>query len=125
MARRFSASPPPRRVPLDRRGTVEHEFAFKVIGDKIASTKSADGQSTGTGTPYYFCCVGCKPRFDGTKCKFGYDPTYLLSLKQRSRANSFNISNLYHPLGNRLQKFDSGAMTASQYNGCAGYSDRR
>ena len=46
---------------------------------------------------------------DGTRCTFGYDATYQLTLEQRSGANAYNTSYVYDPLGNRLQKFDSGA----------------
>ena len=35
-----------------------------VTGDKIASAKAAAGHSTYKGKTYYFCCAGCKPRFD-------------------------------------------------------------
>ena len=41
-----------------------------VTGDKIASTKVAVGHSTFKGTTYYFCCAGCKPRFDKDPAKF-------------------------------------------------------
>ena len=41
-----------------------------VTGDKIASTKAAVGHSTFKGKTYYFCCAGCKPRFDKDPAKF-------------------------------------------------------
>ena len=41
-----------------------------VTGDKIASVKDAIGQSTFKGKTYYFCCDGCKPRFDRDPAKF-------------------------------------------------------
>ena len=41
-----------------------------VTGDKIASVKDAVGQSTYQGKTYYFCCVGCKPRFDKNPATF-------------------------------------------------------
>ena len=41
-----------------------------VTGDKIASTKAAVGHSTVKGKTYYFCCAGCKPRFDKDPATF-------------------------------------------------------
>ena len=41
-----------------------------VTGDKIASIKDAVGQSTFKGKTYYFCCDGCKPRFDKDPAKY-------------------------------------------------------
>ena len=41
-----------------------------VTGDKIASVKAAVGHSTFKGKTYYFCCAGCKPRFDKDPAKF-------------------------------------------------------
>ena len=41
-----------------------------VTGDKIASVKAAVGHSTFKGKTYYFCCAGCKPRFDKAPAKF-------------------------------------------------------
>lgn len=41
-----------------------------VTGDKIASIKAAVGHSTYHGKTYYFCCAGCKPRFDKNPTKF-------------------------------------------------------
>lgn len=41
-----------------------------VTGDRIASVKDAIGQSTYKGKTYYFCCEGCKPRFDKDPAKF-------------------------------------------------------
>ena len=41
-----------------------------VTGDKIASVQDAVGQSTFKGKTYYFCCAGCKPRFDKDPAKF-------------------------------------------------------
>jgi YHS domain-containing protein len=41
-----------------------------VTGDKIASVKDAVGQSTYQGKTYYFCCAGCKPRFDKDPASF-------------------------------------------------------
>ncbi len=35
-----------------------------VTGTPIASIKAAVGHSTYKGKTYYFCCPGCKPRFD-------------------------------------------------------------
>ncbi len=40
-----------------------------VTGDKIASVKAAVGHSTYKGKTYYFCCSGCKPRFDKDPAK--------------------------------------------------------
>jgi YD repeat-containing protein len=53
---------------------------------------------------------------DGARCTFGYDSTYQLTLEQRSGPNAYNTSYVYDPLGSRVRKFDSGALTASQYN---------
>ena len=41
-----------------------------VTGDKIASVKDAVGQSLYQGKTYYFCCNGCKPRFDKDPATF-------------------------------------------------------
>ena len=41
-----------------------------VTGNKIASTKLAVGHSMYKGKTYYFCCAGCKPRFDKDPAKF-------------------------------------------------------
>ncbi len=41
-----------------------------VTGDKIASVKRAVGKSTFKGKSYYFCCAGCKPRFDKQPATF-------------------------------------------------------
>ena len=41
-----------------------------VTGDKIASVKKAVGHSTYKGKTYYFCCSGCKPRFDKNPAKY-------------------------------------------------------
>src|SRR5262249_18176613 len=49
-------------------------------------------------------------------CTFGYDATYQLIKEQRSGANAYNTSFVYDPVGNRLQKFDTGALTSSVYN---------
>ena len=35
-----------------------------VTGDKIASADKAYSKETYKGKTYYFCCPGCKPRFD-------------------------------------------------------------
>jgi len=40
-----------------------------VTGDKIASIKAAVGHSVYKGKTYYFCCAGCKPRFDKEPAK--------------------------------------------------------
>ena len=40
-----------------------------VTGDKIPSVKAAVGHSTYKGKTYYFCCAGCKPRFDKDPAK--------------------------------------------------------
>ena len=44
-----------------------------VTGDKIASVKAAVGHSAFKGKTYYFCCAGCKPRFDKNPAKFARD----------------------------------------------------
>ena len=41
-----------------------------VTGEKIASTKAAVGHSVYKGKTYYFCCAGCKPRFDKDPATF-------------------------------------------------------
>jgi YHS domain-containing protein len=41
-----------------------------VTGTKIASTKDAVGHSMYKGKTYYFCCAGCKPKFDKDPAKF-------------------------------------------------------
>ena len=53
---------------------------------------------------------------DGTRCTFGYDPTYQLINEQRSGPNAYNTTYAYDPLGNRLSKNDSGQVTNYQYN---------
>lgn len=41
-----------------------------VTGTKIASLKAAVGHSAYKGKTYYFCCAGCKPRFDKNPGKY-------------------------------------------------------
>ncbi len=41
-----------------------------VTGEKIASVKQAAGKSTYKGKTYYFCCAGCKPKFDKAPAKY-------------------------------------------------------
>jgi len=40
-----------------------------VMGHKIASVKTA-AHSTYQGKTYYFCCAGCKPKFDKSPAKY-------------------------------------------------------
>ena len=44
--------------------TAKAALICPVTGDKIASAKAAAGHSVYKGKTYYFCCAGCKPRFD-------------------------------------------------------------
>jgi YHS domain-containing protein len=41
-----------------------------VTGDKIASAHKAVGHSVYKSKTYFFCCAGCKPRFDRSPAKF-------------------------------------------------------
>ncbi len=50
--------------------TVKSALICPVTGDKIASTKAAVGHSVYKGKTYYFCCAGCKPRFDKDPATF-------------------------------------------------------
>ena len=50
--------------------TAKMAIICPVTGDKIASAKKAVGHSTFKGKTYYFCCSGCKPRFDKNPAKF-------------------------------------------------------
>ncbi len=50
--------------------TASETLICPVTGDKIASVKAAVGQTTFKGRTYYFCCAGCKPRFDKDPAKF-------------------------------------------------------
>ena len=59
----------------DKRDSVDRSaesaaLVCPVTGDKIASIKDAVGQSIYKGKTYYFCCDGCKPRFDKDPAKF-------------------------------------------------------
>ncbi len=49
--------------------SVKAPLICPVTGDKIASVKAAVGHSTYKGKTYYFCCAGCKPRFDKDPAK--------------------------------------------------------
>ena len=57
---------------------------------------------------------GTQGFIDGTKCTFAYDLTNELVLEQQSGASAYNTSYVCDPRGNRFQKFDSGALTASR-----------
>ena len=41
-----------------------------VSGEKIASVDQAAGKSVYKGKTYYFCCAGCKPKFDKNPEKY-------------------------------------------------------
>ena len=41
-----------------------------VTGNKIKSVKDAVGHSVYKGKTYYFCCPGCKPKFDKNPAKY-------------------------------------------------------
>ena len=58
------------RRNLGERSIENEALICPVTGDKIASVKDAVGQSTYKGKTYYFCCAGCKPRFDKDPAKF-------------------------------------------------------
>lgn len=52
------------------RKTTQTAITCPVTGDKIASVMKAVGHSTFKGKTYYFCCAGCKPRFNKNPAKF-------------------------------------------------------
>src|SRR5947207_2056050 len=60
------------QTPHSHKHTMEKKAALicPVTGDKIASTKAAVGHSVYKGKTYYFCCPGCKPRFDKDPATF-------------------------------------------------------
>ena len=39
-------------------------FVCPVTGNKIVPASKAAGHSSYKGRTYYFCCAGCKPKFD-------------------------------------------------------------
>ena len=41
-----------------------------VMGNKIPDITKAAGKSVYKGTTYYFCCGGCKPKFDANPAKY-------------------------------------------------------
>lgn len=41
-----------------------------ITGDKIASVKASVGHSAFKGKTFYFCCAGCKPRFDKDPARY-------------------------------------------------------
>jgi YHS domain-containing protein len=41
-----------------------------VTGNKIASASKAAGKSVYKGKTYYFCCPGCKPKFDKNPAEY-------------------------------------------------------
>ncbi len=47
---------------------------------------------------------------------WSYDPTYQLTNEQRSGANSYNITYVYDPLGNRTLLVNNGSPTTYTYN---------
>jgi RHS repeat-associated protein len=53
---------------------------------------------------------------DGVRVTYGYDATSQLTQEQRSGANTYDTSYQYDPVGNRLVKDDSGALTTYSYN---------
>ena len=53
---------------------------------------------------------------DGSVVTWSYDPTYQLTNEQRSGANSYNITYVYDPVGNRTLLVNSGAPTTYTYN---------
>lgn len=61
------AGPPPGHKHTTAKKTA---LICPVTGDKIASTKAAVGHSAYKGKTYYFCCAGCKPRFDRDPATF-------------------------------------------------------
>ena len=65
-----STDPPAERHNVAEPSAENKALICPVTGDKIASVKDAIGQSTYKGKTYYFCCDGCKPRFDKAPAKF-------------------------------------------------------
>ncbi|MGI6295633.1 MAG: YHS domain-containing protein [Armatimonadota bacterium] len=41
-----------------------------VMGSKIPDVTKAAGKSVYKGKTYYFCCAGCKPKFDKNPAKY-------------------------------------------------------
>lgn len=66
------AAPPKKTTKTSPTKPTKHVAALvcPVTGDKIASAAKAAGHSTFKGKTYYFCCPGCKPRFDKEPAKF-------------------------------------------------------
>ena len=53
---------------------------------------------------------------DGTLVSFSYDQTSQLISEARSGTYAYNRSYVWDALGNRLQQYDSGALTSGQFN---------
>ena len=53
---------------------------------------------------------------DGTLVTYGYDAHSQLTSEARSGTYAYNTSYVYDPNGNRLQKYDSGALTQYSLN---------
>jgi YHS domain-containing protein len=58
--------------PADKKVASKMEKIVDVCpinGEKVADLKTAD-KSVYNGVTYYFCCAGCKPKFDKDPAKF-------------------------------------------------------
>jgi RHS repeat-associated protein len=53
---------------------------------------------------------------NGDTVTWSYDNAYQLTNEKRSGTNSYNLTYLYDPAGNRLRKNDSGTLTTSTYD---------
>jgi RHS repeat-associated protein len=68
---------------------------------------------------YKFDAAGNRLRVieaNGDTVTWAYDKAYQLINEKRSGANSYNVTYLYDPAGNRLRKTDTGAITTSTYD---------
>jgi YD repeat-containing protein len=53
----------------------------------------------------------------GDRVTWTYDATYQLTRERRSGVNSYDVTHVYDPAGNRTLKLDGGSRTTSAYNG--------
>jgi RHS repeat-associated protein len=53
----------------------------------------------------------------GDRVTWTYDATYQLTRERRSGVNSYDVTHVYDPAGNRTLKLDGGSRTTSVYNG--------
>ncbi len=88
-----------------------------VMGKTIPDIKQAAAKSVYKGKTYYFCCQGCKPKFDKDPQKY----IKLLAAKQAAAAKSTKVVSAVCPvMGNRIPDV-SKAAAKSVYKGTTYY----